>query len=125
LSSCGREFEKPEQAAFNTVFNNISISGNFRLANSTQLPTTLVEGYGVLSPDTFQFTREEMPEKSEVRVDMITTAQISKLMTFGIYGRDFLKDGGPVTEPDGGFSNYAVSVVLVLSVAVFHYFRSH
>jgi len=125
LSSCGREFEKPEQAAFNTVFNNISISGNFRLANTTQLPTTLVEGYDVLSPDTFQFTREEIQEKSEVRVDMITTAQISKLMTFGIYGRDFLKDGGPVTEPNGGVRSGAASVSLVLSVAVFLHVRSH
>jgi hypothetical protein len=128
----------PEQAAFDTVFHNIHISGNFRLDNSTQLPTTLVQGYGVLSPDSFQFTREEIPEKREVRIDMNTRAQISKLLTFGIYGRDFLKNGGPVTEPpvtespvteptepEGGVRNNAVSVSLVLSVGVFLYVRSH
>jgi len=125
LSSCGREFEIPEQAAFYTVFNNIRISGNFRLYNSTQLPSTLVQGYDVLSPDSFQFTREEIPEKREVRIGMKTTAQISKLLTFGIYSRDFLKDGGPVTEPSGGVSINAVSVSLVLSVAVFLFVRSH
>lgn len=125
VSSCGYEFEMPDQAAFYTVFNKIHISGNFRVANSTQLPTTLVQGYGVLSPDTFQFTTEEIPEKSEVRIDMNTTVQISKLLTFGIYGRDFLKDGEPVTEPNGGVRCDAASVSLVLSVAVFHYFRSH
>jgi len=125
LSSCGREFEIPEQAAFYTVFNNVSISGNFRLYNSTQLPNTLVQGYGVLSPDSFQFTRKEIPEKREVTIVMNTTAKISKLLTFGIYGRDFLKDGGPVTESNGGVSIYAVSVSLVLSVAVFLFVRSH
>jgi len=79
LSSCGYEFEMPEQAAFDTVFNNIHISGNFRLDNSTHLPTTLVQGYGVLSPDSFQFTREEISEKREVTIDMKTTAKISKI----------------------------------------------
>jgi len=125
LSSCGHEFELPEQAGFYTVFNNIHISGNFRLDISTQFPTTLVQFYGVLSPDSFQFTREEITEKREVIIDMKSTAQISKLLTFGIYGRDFLKDGGPVTEPDGGFRNYAVSVFLGLSVVVFLYVRGH
>jgi hypothetical protein len=124
LSSCGYEFEIPEEAAFLTVFNNIHISGNFRLYNSTQLPTTLVQGYSVLSPDSFQFTREENPVNREVRINMTTTAQISKLLTFGIYGRDFLKDGGPVTKPDGSVGSYVASVFLLLSVAVFLHVRS-
>jgi len=125
LSSCGYEFEMPEQAAFLTVFKSIHISGNFRLDNSTQLPNTLVQGYGVLLPECFQFTREEIPEKHEVRISMTTTAQVSKLLTFGIYGRDFLKDGGPITEPNGSVGNYAASVSLLLSVAVFLHVRSH
>jgi len=125
LSSCGHEFEMPEQPAFLTVFNNIYISGNFRLDNSTQLPNTLVQGYGVLLPESFQFTREEIPEKREVRFNMTTTAQVSKLLTFGIYGRDFLKDGGPITEPNGSVGSYVVSVFLLLSVAVFLHVRSH
>jgi hypothetical protein len=115
----------PEQAAFYTVFNNIRISGNFRLDNSNQLPNTLAQGYGVLSPNSFQFTREETPEKREVTIDMKTTAKISKLLTFGIYSRDFLQDGGPVTEPSGGVSINALSVSLVLSVAVFLFVRSY
>jgi len=124
LSSCGYEFEMPEQASFDTVFNNIHISGNFRLDNSTQLPATLVQGYGVLLSDSFQFTREEISEKREVTIDMKTTAKISKILTFGIYGRDFLKDGGPVTEPSGGVRNY-VSVSLGISVAVLLYTRNY
>jgi hypothetical protein len=56
---------------------------------------------------------------------MKTTTQISKLLTFGIYGRDFLKDGGPVTEPQAGGRINAASVSLVLSVTVFLYVRSH
>jgi hypothetical protein len=123
LSSCGYEFELPEQAGFYTVFNNIHISGNFRLHNSSQLPTTLVKDYGVLSPDSFQFTREEITEKREVSIDMKTTAQISKLLTFGIYGRDFLKDGGPVTEPIGGVLSYTASLFLGLALVAFLYVR--
>jgi hypothetical protein len=115
----------PEEAAFYTVFSNIHTSGNFRVYNSTQLPTILVQGYGVLLPDTFQFKREEIPEKREVRFDTKTTARFSILLTFGFYGRDFLKDGGPVTEPYGGVRCDAASVFLLLSVAVFLYVRSH
>jgi hypothetical protein len=125
LSSCGYEFEMPEQAPFHTIFSNIRISGNFNLHNSTQIPATLVQGYGVLSSDTFQFTREEIPEKRQVIIDMKTRAEISKLLTFGIYGRDFLKDGGPVTPPSGSVLNTVPSVTLLLSVSVFLYLRSH
>lgn len=125
LSSCGYEFEMPEKAAFYTVFDSIHISGNFRLDNSTQLPSTLVDGYDVLTSDTFQFTREEIPGKREVRIDMKTTRQNSKLLAFAIYGRDFLKDGGPATEPSGTVCNNAASVSLLLSVAVFLYGRSY
>jgi hypothetical protein len=123
LSSCGYEFEMPEQAAFYTVFNNIHISGNFRLDSSTQLPATLVQGYGVLPSDTFQFTREEIPEKREVRIDMKTTSEISKLLTFGIYGRDFSKDGGPVTLPTESVLNDVTLVTLLLLGPVFFYLR--
>jgi hypothetical protein len=125
LSSCGYEFERPEESAFRAVFDYIHISGNFRVDNSTQLPATLVHGYGVLSPDTFQFTREEIPEKGEVRIDMKTKSQHSNLLTFAVYGRDFLKDGGPVTKPSGTVRNNAASVSLLLSVAVFLCVRSH
>jgi hypothetical protein len=124
LSSCGNEFELPEQAGFYTVFKNIHISGNFRLHNSSQLPTTLVKDYGVLSPNSFQFTRDEITEKREVSIDMKTTAQISKLLIFGIYGRDFLKDGGPYTEPNRGVLSYTASQSLGLSLVVLLYVRS-
>jgi hypothetical protein len=113
LSSCGYEFEMPEQAAFYTVFNSIHISGNFNLDFANQIPVTLVQGYGVLSSDTFQFTRDEITEKREVRIDMKTTSGISSLLTFGIYGRDFQKDGGPVTLPSRSVFNIVPSVSLL------------
>jgi hypothetical protein len=99
LSSCGQVMEVNEQEQFLTAFDYINISGNFRHKNSIQLPDTLVRGYDVLSPDTFEFTREEVPEKSEVKVNMRTRRQTSNLLTFAIFGRDFLKDGGPASQP--------------------------
>jgi hypothetical protein len=99
LSSCGYEMETNEQERFLTVFDYIYVSGNFRLNSTVQLPNTLVQDYGVLSSDTFDFTREEIPGKNEVKVNMRTKRQILNLLTFAIFGRDFLKDGGPVSEP--------------------------
>jgi hypothetical protein len=125
LSSCGLEFESSEDSAFRTVFDYIHISGNFRLDNSTLLPDTLVQGYGVLASDTFQFTREEIPEKRQVRIDMKTTRRISRLLTFAIFGRDFLKDGESVTPPSGIAGNNAASVFLLLSVTVLLFVLSH
>lgn len=107
LSSCGYLMETNEQESFLTVFDYIHISGNFRLNNSVQLPSTLVQDYGVLSPDAFEFTREEIPGKSEVKVDMRTKKQNMHLLTFAIFGRDFLKDGGPVSQPSVDDTNHA------------------
>jgi hypothetical protein len=116
LSSCGYVTETIEQEGFLTVFDYIHISGNFRLNNNIQLPDTLVQGYGVLSPDTFEFTREEIPGRSEVKVNMRTTRQHSHLLTFAIFGRDFLKDGGPVSQPSEG--NHVAGARLHSSVAM-------
>jgi hypothetical protein len=114
LSSCGYEIETNEQERFLTVFDYIHISGNFRLNSSTQLPNTLVQGYGVLSPDSFEFTREEIPEKSEVKVNMRTKRQNSQLLTFAIFGRDFLKDGGPASEPSGAGAHLLSPIATLL-----------
>jgi hypothetical protein len=78
-----------------------------------------------LLSDSFQFTREDISEKREVTIDMKTTAKISKILTFGIYGRDFLKDGGPVNEANGGVPYFAVPLSLGISVAVYLYIRHY
>jgi hypothetical protein len=117
LSSCGNVLETNEQERFLAVFDYIHISGNFRLDNSIQLPNTLVQGYGVLPPDTFEFARDEIPGKSEVKVSMRTRRQILHLLTFAIAGRDFLKDGGPVTQPSVDETNYAARARLLSPIA--------
>jgi hypothetical protein len=108
-----------EHSQFLTALDYINISGNFRLGNSIQLPDTLVRGYDVLSPETFEFTREEVPEKNEVKVNMRTRGQTSDLLTFAIFGRDFLKDGGPASQPsvdgsDGAAGERLLSPITVL-----------
>jgi hypothetical protein len=118
LSSCGYELEGSEQENFGTVFDYIHISGNFRLNRSMQLPDMLVQGYSVLSSDAFQFTRDEIPDKNEVRVDMKTTCHVSNLLTFAIFGRDFLKDGGTITEPSVGQRINVAAGSIFLSIAV-------
>lgn len=127
LSSCSYELESSEQEVFRTVFDYVQISGNFRLNNSIQLPDTLVQGYGVLSADKFQFTREEIPEKNKIKVDMKTTTQNSNLLTFAIFGRDFQKDGGPPTLPSAcqRINSAAVTVLLslILLLCIQTYFR--
>lgn len=117
LSSCGYEMETKDQESFLTVFDYIYISGNFRLNSSIQLPNTLVQSYGVLSSDTFEFTREEVPGKNEVKVNMRTKRQISNLLTFAIFGRDFLKDGGPVSQPSVDETNSSEGARLLSPIA--------
>jgi hypothetical protein len=119
LSSCGYLMEADEQESFLATFDYINISGNFRSNNTTQLPSTLVQGHGVLSPQTFEFTREEILEKSEVRVNMRTRGQTFNLLTFAIFGRDFLKDGTPASEPpvdetDSGTGMNLLSPITIL-----------
>lgn len=117
LSSCGYEMETDEQERFAAVFDYIHISGNFRLNNSLQLPNTLLEDYKVLSADAFEFTREEIPGESEVKVNMRTKKQNLNLLTFAIFGRDFSKDGGPVSQPSVDDANHATVAHLLSPIA--------
>jgi hypothetical protein len=125
VSSCGYVMDTNEQEKFLTVFDYINISGNFRLNNSIQLPDTLVKGYGVLSSDTFEFTREEIPGKNEVKVNMRTKRQNLNLLTFAIFGRDFLKDGGPVSQPSVDETNSAEGAHLLSPIAALLYLNSY
>lgn len=125
VSSCGYEFETQELETFHTVFDYVHISGNFRLNNSIQLPNTLIQGYGVLPADRFQFTKKEIPEKNEVQVDMKTTSQNTELLTFAIFGRDFQKDGGLLTLPSVGQRINVAEVLVLLSVTVFLFLHAY
>lgn len=118
LSSCVKDLKLSKQEMLNTVFDYVHISGNFRQSNSIHLPITLVRGYDVLSSDKFQFTREEMPERNEIKVDMKTSRQNSNLLTFAIFGRDFQKDGGLLTLPSRCHRTSAATVTVLITVAV-------
>jgi hypothetical protein len=118
ISACGYVLETDEQELFLTVFDYINVSGNFRLNSSIQLPNTLVRGYDVLSPDTFEFTREEIPERSEVKVSMRTRRETGNLLTFAIFGRDFLKDGGPASQPPVEVTDGAVRACLLSPISM-------
>lgn len=91
LTSCGIVSGNPD--AFSTTFEYISISGDFRLNGVALSPNTLLKEYNVMSPDDFRFESQQQPEANLVSIKMETTARQTSLLTFGIYGRDFLKDG--------------------------------
>ncbi|PSN42774.1 Vanin-like protein 1 [Blattella germanica] len=97
ISSCGVELKDPEQSS-SATFDHINITGNFNLEHAMQLPNTLLTGYDVLSPTKYNFVKEEDISKNSVKVNMFTKTEPVSVLTFGIYGRNFLRDGEPSPE---------------------------
>ena len=93
LSSCGQILDNPE--AFSTMFESISIEGNFLVDSDTLSANTLLREYNVMPASHFSF---ETARGSYLHTYLDTKTTQSSLLTFGIYGRDFEKDGLPATE---------------------------
>ncbi|KAJ9591800.1 hypothetical protein L9F63_001617, partial [Diploptera punctata] len=119
LSSCG--VPRNDSQTFSTTFTYISITGDFRTKVSL-LPNTLLYGYNVMPSDSFSFESQQRAGVNSVNVKMETKSSQTNLMTFGIYGRDFLKDGTPETSAsqrtNGENSLLISSVGLVLCIIV-------
>lgn len=107
ISSCGTELDESIPATVDTKFDHIRISGTFRLDRAIQLPNTLAINYETLKTHEFTFSKQEIPEKNEVNVTMETKVKDLNVYTFGIYGRDFTKDGQPQTQLDNNNNNTA------------------
>lgn len=107
-----------EEFAYN--FKEITISGQFLHSNSSQMPDTLVDDVSVgglvpLTPKQFHFSSESEGD-TDTLVTIKLETSVSNLMTFGIYGRDFSRDGEPQTRSSGVIVVPTAVIFLLLSV---------
>ncbi|KAJ8984124.1 hypothetical protein NQ317_017334 [Molorchus minor] len=102
-SSCGQRFSNYSDIVWPITFENISVSATFANdATRIQFPNSLLASIRPLSP---QYTRWDKEETDGIvkRTHSITRSQ-NRLLTFGIYGRDFSRDS-PVRESTSGASS--------------------
>lgn len=69
------------------IFDEIKITGNFKLRSSAQYPVII--STDTVSNNQFKFTKRNFNKTCEVSIKL-NDAQ--KLLNFGIFGRDFSKD---------------------------------
>ncbi|KAJ8950745.1 hypothetical protein NQ318_011238 [Aromia moschata] len=96
LASCGSRFSNYSDVVWPMTFENVSVAANFvKSENRTQFPNSLLSSIRPLSP---QYTVWESEETDSIvrRRHAIVRPQ-TRLLTFGIYGRDFSRDS-PVRD---------------------------
>ncbi|XP_073960724.1 vanin-like protein 1 [Choristoneura fumiferana] len=69
------------------IFDEIRITGNFKLRNSAQYPVII--STDTVSSNQFKFTKRTFNKTSQVSIKL---NEAQKLLNFGIFGRDFSKD---------------------------------
>lgn len=101
LESCGM-LTLPDEAAYATVFRNISISGIFSTNHTLVTANSLAPGLLPLPVDKFNMSSTPLAD-SAARVTVWTTPAVQEegisIYTFAIYSRVFNRDGQPVSAP--------------------------
>lgn len=97
LKSCGL-MDFTDAAIAGTKFRWLSIEGSFRQTSTMQAPNTLGKEFLPLPTETYSY--EMQPDgKNTVTVSMKTVPDTTlSFYTFGIYGRDFSRDGEEATS---------------------------
>lgn len=120
LSSCAVRFTDQIKDSSQITFNKISISGSFTTKNSLIMPNAVNNLIMPISSDDFSYV-EGIPYAEnglnfiDVQYDLVVAH--SDLISFGIYGRTFDKDGLDVTSfSDGQRNLIGSSVTLILSI---------
>ncbi|KAJ8916581.1 hypothetical protein NQ315_000225 [Exocentrus adspersus] len=95
IISCGRRFPNYSEIAWPLTFENVTVTANFTNdANRIQFPNSVLAS---LRPRTV-WTKEVLGEVVRRRFALATPQ--NRLLTFGIFGRDFGRDG-ELKTPDG------------------------
>lgn len=97
LSGCGLRFENFTEVAWPVTFKSIAISAEFSdSVNKTQYPNSLLSS---ILPIQVSETEWKEEKKDTVVRKTFSTQKQNRLLTFGIYGRDFSIDSEPSNEP--------------------------
>lgn len=119
ISGCGVRFTNQTEDSSQIKFNKISITGNFPTKNSLTMPNAVNNLIMPINLDDFVYEEgspyvEDGLSFIEVQFDLVVAH--SDLISFGIYGRVFDKDGLDVTTFSGQRNLIGGSVTLILSI---------
>lgn len=101
LDSCGRMYDlSVEELAAQVQFQELKVSGRFRWTKDMQaMPNTMDYGLSPLRRQEYVFKVEKHEDGSAFNaISMELTGPRAHIYTFGIYGRDFAKDGQKPTS---------------------------
>lgn len=117
IASCGKRFSNYSEVVWPVTFENITVSANFlKDQNRIQFPNSVLASLRPISPQYTLWTRED--SDNATRRSLTLTKPQDRLLTFGIFGRDFSRDG-ELNQPDGNKSTRMSSfggVILVFAV---------
>ncbi|PSN42773.1 hypothetical protein C0J52_20973 [Blattella germanica] len=100
LSTCGQPVDFTKPYTMKTVFEKLVIKGRFRSKHSSQVPSILDDHLRIFPVRWFKFKKQMIPKTNTVKITMQTTVKNASLFAFGIYGRDFERDGTPATTEE-------------------------
>ncbi|XP_066144857.1 vanin-like protein 3 [Euwallacea fornicatus] len=107
VDSCGQRFSNYSEISWPVIFNFINITGNFSQSKQRfQLPTTLLSSMRPLTTMEYNWRGVAVDEKTLTRNIELNEPQ-SRLLTFGIFGRDFKRDWDPISNDTGNLSRDA------------------
>ncbi|XP_030762889.1 vanin-like protein 3 isoform X1 [Sitophilus oryzae] len=120
VSSCGRRFSNYSNVIWPLTINSINITGNFSSSeNKIQFPTTLLSSIYPLPVSHYTWDYETRDSQIIKRLEL--NKPQSRLLAFGIYGRDFSRDWDPLrnnTGNDGSGSNVVKGSLISLFLLV-------
>ncbi|CAH1963775.1 unnamed protein product [Acanthoscelides obtectus] len=116
-TSCGQRFPKYSNVTWPITFNSIKVVGSFtNVVHKIQYPSSVLSSLRAISPLKTSW-------KKEVKVNMVerTHALVkpqSRILTFGIFGRDFSKDDAPHSYSSADLARFA-GILLAIAMASF------
>ncbi|CAG9767569.1 unnamed protein product [Ceutorhynchus assimilis] len=95
VDSCGRRFSNYSTVSWPITFNSIEINGNFTPSKDRiQYPTTLLSSIRPLAVQDYSWKKTEL--NSTIQRSIVSLKPQNRLLTFGIFGRDFERDREPL-----------------------------
>nr|CAI5821017.1 unnamed protein product [Callosobruchus analis] len=120
-NSCGQRFANYSDIVWPVTFTNIQIVGNFtNVEHKIQYPNSLLTSLRSISPMKTSW-KKDVKGDVVIRTHALVKPQ-SRILTFGIFGRDFSRDGPPLSYSAAGFNRISwplVTVVLISAAMLF------
>lgn len=99
LSSCGQRFNNYDEVDWTVSFKELTITADFdKNENKTQFPNSLLSSIRPIDSKKTLWTSEEV--NGIIRKKFSIKEEQNRILTFGIYGRDFNKDFPPNDDDD-------------------------